>query len=223
MSSSKVFTVLCENERLRSLVENVLSREPSAGSAKEHRQVVTAPPMTSTALPNLFEWMCQVYANPSPVVIVAEGKDDQLLVTSISNTSCSRLPVASSPDALSAALSTALKDSTATDAHGAKDTHGDAGASNSGKHLSSNAEVRACCERLTLPELDVLLYMLEGHTNRGIANRLDVSERTVENRRRRVFDVFGTHSLAILVRKVCETIGYEGVSQLIQMNRQNRD
>jgi DNA-binding NarL/FixJ family response regulator len=209
MSSAKVFTVLCENERLRSLVESVLSSEPLGSSTSENRPVVTSPPIPSAGLPNLFEWMCQAYANPSPIVIVSEGQDDQLLVTSLSNPSCSRLPIASSPDALSAFLTTALKE-----------TREETNAADARNYLSSNHEVCALCADLTPPEQEVLLLMLEGHTNRGIANRLEVSERTVENRRRRIFEVFGTHSLAILVRMVCETIGYEGVSKLIHEKRQ---
>jgi len=50
----------------------------------------------------------------------------------------------------------------------------------------------------------VLLLILKGMKNRSIASRLSVSLRTVENRRRRVFDVMNAGSLAELTRMVVE-------------------
>ena len=48
----------------------------------------------------------------------------------------------------------------------------------------------------------MLQLILEGCKNRTMAKRLDVSLRTVENRRRRVFDVMQAESVADLVRMV---------------------
>jgi two-component system, LuxR family, response regulator FixJ len=50
----------------------------------------------------------------------------------------------------------------------------------------------------------VLKLMMQGLKNRSIAKRLDVSLRTVENRRRRVFDVMHADSVAQLTRMVVE-------------------
>ncbi|MCA9231490.1 MAG: response regulator transcription factor [Planctomycetales bacterium] len=50
----------------------------------------------------------------------------------------------------------------------------------------------------------VLQLMLLGMKNRSIAKRLDVSLRTVENRRRRIFEVMQTDSVAQLTRLVVE-------------------
>jgi len=50
----------------------------------------------------------------------------------------------------------------------------------------------------------VLQLMLDGMKNRSIATRLEVSLRTVENRRRRVFEVMRADSVANLTRMVVE-------------------
>lgn len=54
-------------------------------------------------------------------------------------------------------------------------------------------------------EKKVLDFMMEGMANKVIARRLEVSIRTIENRRQRVFEKTGTDSLAELVRLVVET------------------
>ena len=46
--------------------------------------------------------------------------------------------------------------------------------------------------------------MLAGTKNRSIAKRLGVSLRTVENRRRRIFDVMEADSVAQLTRMIVE-------------------
>jgi two-component system, LuxR family, response regulator FixJ len=58
--------------------------------------------------------------------------------------------------------------------------------------------------RLSLQDRQVLQLILEGCKNRTMAKRLDVSLRTVENRRRRVFDVMQAESVAELTRMVME-------------------
>jgi FixJ family two-component response regulator len=58
--------------------------------------------------------------------------------------------------------------------------------------------------RLPPQDRQVLLLMLEGCKNRTMAKRLDVSLRTVENRRRRVFDAMQAESVAELTRMVME-------------------
>ncbi|QDT01157.1 response regulator transcription factor [Adhaeretor mobilis] len=59
-------------------------------------------------------------------------------------------------------------------------------------------------KRLSPQDRAVLQLMLAGEKNRTIAKRLDVSLRTVENRRRRVFDVMEADSVAQLTRMVVE-------------------
>lgn len=58
--------------------------------------------------------------------------------------------------------------------------------------------------RLSPPDRQVLQLILEGCKNRTMAKRLDVSLRTVENRRRRVFEVMQAESVAELTRMVME-------------------
>lgn len=57
---------------------------------------------------------------------------------------------------------------------------------------------------LSAGDRTVLRLMLEGHKNRSIARRLEVSLRTVENRRRRVFTVMQAASVAQLTRMIVE-------------------
>lgn len=63
---------------------------------------------------------------------------------------------------------------------------------------------RTRLESLTEKEQQVLDFMIEGVPNKVIAKRLDVSVRTVENRRQRVFEKTGVESLAELVRLTVE-------------------
>lgn len=58
--------------------------------------------------------------------------------------------------------------------------------------------------RLSPQDRQVLQLILEGCKNRTMAKRLDVSLRTVENRRRRVFDAMQAESVAELTRMVME-------------------
>lgn len=58
--------------------------------------------------------------------------------------------------------------------------------------------------RLAPQDRQVLQLILEGCKNRTMAKRLDVSLRTIENRRRRVFDLMQAESVAELTRMVVE-------------------
>lgn len=62
------------------------------------------------------------------------------------------------------------------------------------------------CRLKMLPPQDraVLQLMLQGVKNRLIADQLDVSLRTVENRRRRIFDVMHANSVTQLTRMIVE-------------------
>jgi two-component system response regulator FixJ len=69
-------------------------------------------------------------------------------------------------------------------------------------------EFRDRFETLSDDERQVLELMTEGAANKVIARRLDVSMRTVENRRQRVFAKTGAGSLAELIWLVVEMRGY---------------
>ena len=55
-------------------------------------------------------------------------------------------------------------------------------------------------ERLTPREIEVLTLVAEGLSNRGIAERLGISPRTVEAHRRVITQKLGVKRLATLVR-----------------------
>lgn len=73
------------------------------------------------------------------------------------------------------------------------------------KNVGAQKQFQEKFETLSADERKVLEFMMEGMANKVIARRLDVSIRTVENRRQRVFEKTGTDSLAELVRMVVET------------------
>lgn len=70
------------------------------------------------------------------------------------------------------------------------------------KHHLLSLEARL--KRLAPQDRAVLQLMLDGMKNRSIAKRLDVSLRTVENRRRRIFEVMRADSVAQLTRMIVE-------------------
>ena len=59
-------------------------------------------------------------------------------------------------------------------------------------------------KKLSPQDRAVLQLMLQGVKNRSMAKRLEVSLRTVENRRRRVFDIMQADSIAQLTRMIVE-------------------
>jgi two-component system, LuxR family, response regulator FixJ len=69
------------------------------------------------------------------------------------------------------------------------------------RHLAS---LEKRLKKLAQQDREVLKLMMEGVKNRSIAKRLEVSLRTVENRRRRVFEVMQADSVAQLTRMITE-------------------
>ncbi len=69
------------------------------------------------------------------------------------------------------------------------------------RHLKS---LECRLKKLSPEDRKVLQLMLQGLKNRAIAQQLDVSLRTVENRRRRVFEFMRTDSIAQLTRMIVE-------------------
>jgi two-component system, LuxR family, response regulator FixJ len=75
------------------------------------------------------------------------------------------------------------------------------------KLRARNAEVNAFArklETLTEGEEAVLEMMVQGQANKIIARRLDVSIRTVENRRQQIFEKTESDSLAELIRLIVQ-------------------
>jgi FixJ family two-component response regulator len=70
--------------------------------------------------------------------------------------------------------------------------------------LERQREVQLRASQLTPEERRVMNMIVSGMPNKTIAKRLDVSLRTVENRRREVFAKMGVDSVAGLVRLVIE-------------------
>lgn len=71
------------------------------------------------------------------------------------------------------------------------------------------AALRKCHASLTGRELEVMRHVVAGQSNRSLAERLGVSDRTIEVHRSRVMKKMGATSLPDLVRKValCQTAG----------------
>lgn len=61
-------------------------------------------------------------------------------------------------------------------------------------------EARGLVERLTGREKDVLMGLVEGHTNKAIAETLDISPRTVEIHRANLMEKMGAGSLSTVLR-----------------------
>ena len=70
------------------------------------------------------------------------------------------------------------------------------------------ADLRDKLSQLSEREQEVLELMLEGLPNKLIARRIDLSTRTVESHRARIFTKLGANSLAQLVRQVVKLEGH---------------
>lgn len=70
--------------------------------------------------------------------------------------------------------------------------------------LQSKAQLQQRMESLTNKEREVLDLMIQGKANKTMASILDVSLRTIENRRRSIFTKFGANSVAELVALVLQ-------------------
>ena len=69
------------------------------------------------------------------------------------------------------------------------------------RSAAEKAAVRAQFERLTDREREVMSCVVEGLTNKSVADRLGISEKTVEIHRARVMRKTGSRSLSELVRR----------------------
>ncbi len=66
-------------------------------------------------------------------------------------------------------------------------------------------ETRQRIDSLTSKERQVLEYIVAGDANKVVARKLDVSVRTIENHRHKIFQKMGADSLAELVRMALES------------------
>lgn len=70
------------------------------------------------------------------------------------------------------------------------------------EHQSAADRLRSNIDQLNERQRDVLAMVIEGIPNKLIADRLDISVRTVESSRHAIFEKTDTHSVAELVRLV---------------------
>ena len=70
------------------------------------------------------------------------------------------------------------------------------------RELQQIAEIERRCNNLTPREREVMQYIVQGLSNRTLAERLGLSNRTIEVHRARVMTKMGAESLPDLVRKV---------------------
>ena len=67
---------------------------------------------------------------------------------------------------------------------------------------AEQAEVAACIEKLTPREAEVLEQLMKGLSNKGVANTLGISDKTVEAHRAKVMEKLEAVSFADLMKKV---------------------
>ncbi|WP_197451979.1 response regulator transcription factor [Rosistilla carotiformis] len=122
-----------------------------------------------------------------PLIITASGEDASLAVRAMQNHSVTLIEKPYRDHELIEAIQTALRCDR--------------------MHRQQDAKARDVCSRLATlssTEMDVLEQIIEGVTNKVVAKRLDVSIRTIENRRKRIYEKMNTDSVAVLVRMVVE-------------------
>lgn len=78
-------------------------------------------------------------------------------------------------------------------------------------HYMARKAMTGILNKMTEGELLVLRAVVDGQLNKRIAKRLEISERTVEARRKRIFEKTETTSVAMLVRLIVESIGIAGL------------
>jgi len=120
-----------------------------------------------------------------PMIIVTAYARTPIIVTAIRRGAVSLLDKPYDDDDLWQAIRSALSQDTAQR-----------------KERLQHADIRRRLAKLTDKESRVLDMLLEGMPNKTMANKLDVSLRTIENRRRGVFAKMGVETVAKLVALV---------------------
>jgi FixJ family two-component response regulator len=72
------------------------------------------------------------------------------------------------------------------------------------QEVTKQRELKGRLASLSSKECEVMNLLLKGHPHKHIAQKLDVSERTVEGRRKRILEKTQSNSLVELARIVCE-------------------
>lgn len=161
--------------------------------------LVVLRPESAEHVSDLITQIRQVAQQSPHVLLVCETDSHEKIIAAIEGASFSVLPSNASLEQLESEILRALK---------------------ANNHQSTTLESEAqsqviqICNSLTASELDVLCGILDGGMNKTIASQLDLSERTIENRRRKIFDRFGTHSVAVITRMISESIGCEAVFRM---------
>lgn len=215
MANSSTITYVYAGDQICQLISEIVAKndsefvplafEPgthnSCNCPKDGKAVVVVHPEPEDDLAELMSKICCRVPCNSHILVISEDKNHERLISTFDCASSRALPSHLSVQDIEAEILDALR--------ACREQEGAVGSTS-----EEIEEVRRCCEQLTASELDVLCLVLDGSLNKAIANRLDVSERTVENRRRKIFEKFGSHSIAVVTRKISETIGCEAVYQM---------
>lgn len=217
MAGLGVMTVVYVSERLRMLIKEILDRNQIHFVELQHfdreletlaaldfsshpRTVVIVHPNSNDDVVRMVTVMCDLLKANTSILLISEDEHHHPVITSITGSSCLVLSPDVTPQRMEDELLRAF----------------DQGPSATTKleRTAAQDHVLDCCKKLSASELEVLCYILEGGMNRAIANKLDISERTVENRRRKIFETFGSHSVAVVTRMISETIGCDEVFKM---------
>ncbi len=76
------------------------------------------------------------------------------------------------------------------------------------------AQTEDCLKKLSPGESEVMELVVQGVTNKVIAARLGISTRTVEARRRNIFNKMQVHSVAQLVERIVEARFFQQIDML---------
>jgi DNA-binding NarL/FixJ family response regulator len=158
----------------------------------------------SSEVAELLHWLCGENGLGRSCVLICDEPGKQPLIASLSSASCGSFSRSISVEQMESAIEEHLLRQRSTNGHPR------------GEGADS---VREKLGQLTSSELEVLCMLIDGNLNRTIANRMGLSERTVENRRRRIFEVFESNSIARIVRRICETVGCDEVFDLRDRNQ----
>ena len=123
----------------------------------------------------------------SPPVVVITRNRDGLGLTAVRQGAWDALELPICKDLLTAVLKAAAEESVRRSKLG-----------------SVLADFDRCVSMLSDSERAVLQMVCAGNLNKQIANELGVSIRTIENRRRKIFDVMRVPNVSVLARRVAE-------------------
>lgn len=231
VSGLNLLTVVYVGERLRALISEIVARNQihsvelrnlnadrdilqSLDLPADSKTVLIIHPKATDDVVRLVSVLCESLSPGASLRLISEDEFHHPVITSLTGASCAIFPPDVSPEQMEREILRFLEQEPSQE----PSQHGDdkQGGSEQSRFQrpSAREHVLACCRKLSPSELEVLCFILEGGMNRAIAGKLDVSERTVENRRRRIFETFGSHSVAVVTRMISETIGCDAVFRM---------